>query len=82
MKSKDEMVDEYMRKYSEHHCLLVKKYRTVFHYVWVLEENENRFKIHVGKSLYLHHQIGSRMTIGRIGKKMINIRPGFAKFDK
>ena len=82
MQRKDEMIDKYMRKYSEHHCLLVKKYRTIFRYVWVLEENESRFKIHVGKSLYLHHHIGSRLTIGRIGKKLINIRSGFAKLDK
>ena len=82
MKNKDEIIDEYMRKYSEHHCVLAKKYRTIFNYIWVLEENQNKFKIQVGKSLYLHHPIGSRLTIGRIGKKLINIRLGFAKLDK
>ena len=82
MTRKDETIEKYLSKYSEHRCLLVKKYRTVFHYVWVLEENGNRFKIHVGKQLYLLHPIRSRLTIGRIGKKLINIRPGFAKSDK
>jgi len=82
VKIKEEMIDEYMRKYSEHHCLLVKRYRTVFHYVWVLEANENKFKIHVGKSLYHRYRIGSQLTIGRIGKKLVNIRSEIVKNDK
>jgi len=82
MKNKDEKVNDYMNKYSDHHCTLTKKYRTLFHYVWVLEENGQEFKVYVGKALYFHIELGTQLTIGKIGRKLLNIRPGFCKTDK
>jgi hypothetical protein len=82
MKNKNEKVNDYMNKYSDHHCILIKKYRTLFHYVWVLEEQGQKFKVHVGKALYFRIQNGTQLTIGKIGRKLINIRPGFCKTDK
>ena len=48
----------------------------------MLEENDNIFKIHVGKALYLQIDIGTKLTIGRIGRKLIYIRTGFCKIEK
>ena len=82
MKNKNEKVNGCMNKYLDHHCTLIKKYRTLFHYVWVLEEQGQEFKVHVGKALYFCIELGTQLTIGKIGRKLINIRPGFCKTDK
>ncbi|MBE5958690.1 MAG: GNAT family N-acetyltransferase [Lachnospiraceae bacterium] len=47
-------------------------------YVLVLEENGIRKKIHVGKKIYSDAEIGSKWTVGIIGRKLINIRQGYA----
>ena len=82
MRNKIEQINDYMNKYSDHHCTLIKKYRTLFHYVWVLEENGQNFKVYVGKALYFRTDLGIRLTIGKNGRKLINVRPGFCKTDK
>ena len=82
MKNKNEKVNDYMNKYSDHHCTLIKKYRTLFHYVWVLEEKGQKFKVYIEKALYFRTELGSQLTIGKIGRKLINIRSGFCKTDK
>ena len=82
MKNKSEKVNDYMNKYSDHHCTLIKKYRTLFHYVLVLEDNGQKFKVYVGKVLYFRTELGSQLTIGKIGRKLINIRTGVCKTDK
>ena len=63
--------------YSEHRCVLVKKYRALFHYVWLLDDVGKRFKVNVGKALYDRVQVGEKLTLGRIGNKLENIRMGF-----
>ncbi len=81
MKLREQIYEDYLSKYSDHHCTLIKKYRTVFHYVLVLRDKEDAFKIHVGQALYSDIKIGQRLTIGRIGKRLINIRLGYCKID-
>lgn len=75
--AKETVANKVMSKYSEHHCVLIKKYRTLFHCVWLLEEDGNKFRINVGEALYSKIEIGARLTIGKIGKRLMNIRPGF-----
>ncbi len=82
MKSNEQSIDDYLKKYSEHHCVLIKKYRGLFHYVWILDDNGSVFRVNVGKALYYGESIGSKLTIGRIGRKLINIRRGFGKIPK
>ena len=82
MKANEQSIDNCLKKYSEHHCVLIKKYRGLFRYVWVLDDNGILFRINVGKALYYGSQIGSKFTIGRMGRKLINIRRGFCKFSK
>ena len=81
MKTREQIIDKYLSKYSEHHCILFKKKRTLFHYVWMLQDNEGVFKVYVGKALYLDIDIGQQLTIGRIGKQLINVRRGYYKMD-
>ena len=40
MKLREQIYEDYLSKYSDHHCTLIKKYRTVFHYVSVLRDKE------------------------------------------
>ena len=82
MKNKNEKVNDCMNNYSDHHCTLIKKYRTLFHYVWVLEEKGQKFKVHVGKALYFRTELGTQLTVGKIGRELINIRTGFCQTDK
>ena len=80
---KDKKLDNKLDKYSDHHCKLIKKYRTLFHYVWLLEEVDgNRFKVYVGRDLYYKTNMGTPLTVGRINRKLVNIRRGFCKPDK
>ena len=81
MKSREQRIENYLSKYSEHHCILINKKRTLFHYVWVLQDKEDVFKVYVGKALYLDINIGQRLTIGRIEKQLINVRLGYCKMD-
>ena len=81
MKTREQIIDKYLSKYSEHHCILFEKKRTLFHYVWLLRNNEGVFKVYVGKALYLDIDIGHQLTIGRIGKQLINVRRGYCKMD-
>ena len=82
MKYENEKVNGYMNKYSDHHCTLIKKYRSLFHYVCMLEEDGQKFKVYVGKALYFRNKLGTRLTIGKIGRKLINARTEFCKTDK
>ena len=81
MKTREQIIDKYLSKYSEHHCILFEKKRTLFHYVWMLQDNEGVFKVYVGKALYLDIDIGQQLTIGRIGKQLINVRLGYCKMN-
>lgn len=67
-------------KYKEIRGTLVKKYRNLFgQCVLVIDDNITKVKVYVGAALFERLQIGTKWTIGYLGKKMINIRPGFCK---
>ncbi len=78
----DAIANRALSRYSEHHCVLIKKYRTLFHYVWLLDDGGKKLRVNVGKALYDEKQIGTKLTIGRIGRRLINIRVGFCKFSQ
>lgn len=71
-----------MENYTDHHCVLERKYRTPFHYVWILNDNGTRFRVNVGKALYDGIAIGDKLTIGRCKRRLINVRSGFCKIEK
>ena len=73
-------VDNIKKHYKEHRGILIKKYRSVFgKYVFVIEENNIRSKVYVGKCIYADTKLGSKLTVGEINRKLINIRPGICK---
>ena len=73
---KNTRADKIMSRYSVHRCVLVKKYRTPFHYVLLLDDHGKRFRVNAGKALYDLRKVGEKLTVGRIGRRLINIRPG------
>lgn len=67
------------RNYTEHCCVLKGKHRTFFRYVWILSEDGHMFRVNVGKSLYEHFSVGDQLTIGKRGRTLVNVRPGFCE---
>ena len=64
-------------EYREIRGILIRKYRNIFgRYVFVLEENGTESTVRVGKMLYEQTSLGTVWTIGMIGRRLINIRPG------
>lgn len=48
-------------------------------YVFIIGENEKNSKVYVGKDIFKKTELGSKLTIGEINRKLINIRPGICK---
>lgn len=77
---KQMQLDNIDKNYKEHRGSLIKKYRTFFgKYVFVIDENNKKSKVCVGKSIYEDTKLGSKLTIGEINRKLINIRHGICK---
>ncbi len=65
-----------MQKYSEHSGELVKKYRNIIgQYVLVIKDDGKNINVCVGKGLFDHYKIGQKITVGKVGRRLINIRP-------
>ena len=41
--------------------------------------NGEKSKVYVGKCIYEDTELGSKLTIGEINRKLINIRPGICE---
>ncbi|MBP3321745.1 MAG: hypothetical protein J6M12_05275 [Clostridia bacterium] len=68
------------RNYKEVRGVLFRKYQNIFgKYIFIIEENDVKTKIIVGKALYDKAELGSNWTIGHINGHLINVRPGFCK---
>ncbi|MBQ8837352.1 MAG: hypothetical protein IJ002_07610 [Clostridia bacterium] len=66
-----------LNKYTNHSGTLIKKYKNIFgQYVFVLRENDSKVYVNVGKALFDFYNINDRITVGKIGRRLINIRPG------
>lgn len=69
-----------IKNYKEIRGILIKKYRNILgQYIFVLEENGIKSKICVGKMIYIKADLSTKWTIGHIGGKLVNIRPGFCE---
>ena len=81
MKEFREMQADYIDKhYNEHRGILIRKYRNFWgKYVFVIDGNGNTSKIYVGKCIYDETELGAKLTIGEIKRKLINIRPDICK---
>lgn len=65
-------------KYKEIRGTLTKKTRFLGKYVFTVSDVDDTAKVYVGKGLYNDklYVIGAKLTVGHIGRKLINIRPG------
>ena len=79
MKSIKQMQLEQIDKtYNDYQGFLIRKYKSFFgKYVFVIEQDSNTVKFYVGKGIFDSVAVGSKLTVGLLGKKPINIRPGF-----
>ena len=69
-----------LKNYRDHRGVIIKKYRTFWgRYIFLIEENGIRHKIDVGKRVFESFELGSKITVGVMNRKLINIRPGFCK---
>ena len=69
-----------MNDYKEIRGTLIKKKRTVFGR-YTLYIRANTVSVLTGKIIFSNIRIGAQLTVGYIGRKLINIRPGIAWND-
>ena len=63
--------------YKEHRGILEKKNRTIWgNYIFRVNDGAKIISVKVGKALFDMYKLNAQVTIGYIGKKLINIRPG------
>lgn len=68
--------------YKEIRGTLIKKKRTVFgRYRLYISDGANTVSVLTGKSIFSNIRIGTQLTVGYIGRNLINIRPGIAWND-
>lgn len=79
-KIRKQKIKRWLHNYKDVEGILVRKYRNIFgKYVFVMDENGIKTKIFVGKGLYEMTKLGTKLTMGHINGRLINIRPGFCK---
>ena len=63
-------------RYSEHRGKLIRKYKNfIGQYIFVLKNEKECVSVCVGKGLFDFYEIGEMLIVGKIGRKVINIRP-------
>ena len=81
---KEKSIDRYMSKYRDIRGTLVKKRKCLFGstMIFVISDGKETVPVKVGKGLDSIYPVGCKLTIGYIGRKLINIRPGIVYDDK
>ncbi len=65
-----------IKGYEEHRGILEEKEKNIFgKYTFKVNDGTKIVSVKVGKALFDMYQLNSKVTIGHIGKKLINIRP-------
>ena len=65
-----------IKEYEEHKGILEKKVKNIWGgYIFIVNDGTKTVSVKVAKTLYDMYQLNSQVTIGYIGKKLINIRP-------
>lgn len=63
--------------YEEHRGILEKKVKNIWgEYIFKVNDGTKTVSVKVGKALFGMYQLNSQVTIGYMGKKLINIKPG------
>ena len=81
---KEKSVDRYMNKYKDIRGTLIKKRTHLFGstMTFVISDGKETVSVKVGKGLDPIYPVGCKLTVGHIGHKLINIRPGIVYDDK
>ena len=59
---------------------MISKYRNFLgKYIFVIDENGTHSKVFVGKYIFDDTELGSKLTVGELNRKLINIHSGFCK---
>ncbi len=67
-----------IKNYKEHSGFLFRKTKNIFgECIFKVNDGTKIVSVKVGKELFEMYQLNSQLTIGFIGKKLINIRSGF-----
>ena len=80
---KKSFADHYMSKYEDVRGVLTKKRKSIFgkHVIFVVSDGKKSVSVKVGKALSSSYPLGCELTVGHIGHKLINIRPGITNAD-
>lgn len=66
-----------IKGYREHRGILKRKTKNIFgEYIFKVNDGTKTVSVKVGKGLFDMYKINSHVTIGYIGKKLINIKYG------
>ena len=81
---KEKSIDRYMKKSRDIRGTLIKKRKCLFGntLTFVISDGKETVSIKVGKGLDSMYPVGCKLTVGRIGRKLINIRPGIVYDDE
>ena len=73
----------YLSGYSEIRGVLTKKKTSFFkkYEVFVISDGSHTVSVIAGKGLGTMYEIGCNLTVGHIGRRLINIRPGITYSD-
>ncbi len=72
-----------IKKYAEHSGILIKKSKNLLgEYIFKVNDGTKTISVKVGKALFEMYQVNSKITIGYIGRKLINIRLGILFNDE
>ncbi len=71
-----------MANYKEIRGTLVKKRSTLCgrHYLYI-NDGSHTVSVEIGKSAFDRCPVGMQLTVGHIGRRLINIRPGIVEND-
>ena len=66
-----------IKGYKEYTGILEKKFKNIWgEHIFKVNDGTKTVSVKVGKALFDRYQLNSKVMIGYIGKKLINIRPG------
>ena len=75
---KEKSIERYMSNYRDIRGTLIKKRKCLFNnnLIFVISDGKETVSVKVGKGLDSMYPVGCELTVGHIGRKLINIRPG------
>ena len=75
---KEKSIERYMSQYRDIRGTLIKKRKCLFdsNLIFVISDGKETASVKVGKGLDSMYPVGCELTVGHIGHKLINIRPG------